>query len=478
MAGICILLAVVGTGGRMAQGQQPGKGYQPATDAFYQKHQINLTWIMIWNGSTEKWWQPDAYHGVKVRAGKHWGSVNWNNSTDRLAYLEAIHDAGINGVIIDLTNGLRWLKQAKAVLAFCASHDMKIALAIKPDQGSTFDKRCAFVWQHFAGPSASNHQAYLYKDGKPLLVLYTWKSRYEQDKLYRSVSRDRFSLGWASGENPAANKWGWQLQPDAGPQLSHEVMFITGSVKFGHKSPEQWRRSMAWLDYGFVCAHAQCPRFLVVGSFDDLSERNAWITAKTGDAAPCYQARDRSGSLVPTDYYDRVSQWLHNGTAPVVPGGLIRDGAYVMLGENGSSITATAAEKVPAQPELVSAGKQTRNDLKQLVWFYHLGNNVYRLIELHTGLAFEAKGEKVILDWSNTAPSQRWQLVTWPGGLGYRLVNQADGEALSIAGNNLVMREAKAGDLHERWQMMARAVIPAGRQPKGNGIAVHKAGLK
>lgn len=38
--------------------------YDYRQDAFYQKETINVTWIMIWNGSTEThWWNPDEYWG-------------------------------------------------------------------------------------------------------------------------------------------------------------------------------------------------------------------------------------------------------------------------------------------------------------------------------------------------------------------------------------------------------------------------------
>ena len=70
---------------------------QAAADPFYRKPTIHVTWIMIWNGSTEKhWWKPSDYQGCRVEVDGVWQSINWNDRNHIRTYVDAIHAAGID----------------------------------------------------------------------------------------------------------------------------------------------------------------------------------------------------------------------------------------------------------------------------------------------------------------------------------------------------------------------------------------------
>ena len=270
----------------------------PATDPFYQKEQITVTWIMIWNGSAERWWRESDYHGSKVLVDGEWVSTNWNDDRQIDLFCEAIRDAGIDVIAVDFTNGFRWERQAKRVQRFCHENNMKFVIAFNPQGGREMESSCRTVWDTYAAPTAEDHEAYLHRDGKPLVVLYTTRPGYQASIAIRESYSRRFSTAWASGEDSERDKWGWQLEPDIGPVGSEEAMFVTGAIKrYGpEREWDEGRRHLSWLDYGFVMARAHSPRFLIVGSFDDLRERNAWFVADTSATRPPMQTRDLQGT--------------------------------------------------------------------------------------------------------------------------------------------------------------------------------------
>ena len=70
---------------------------------------------------------------------------------------------------------------------------------------------------------------------------------------------------------------------------------------------------------------------VIVGSYDDVSERNAWLVADTAGVAPERQMRGLDGTLSYAAFYNRVKAWS-KGPPAVVEGGVLRDGAYVIRG--------------------------------------------------------------------------------------------------------------------------------------------------
>ena len=92
------------------------------------------------------------------------------------------------------------------------------------------------------------------------------------------------------------------------------------------------------MDYGMLLARKFKPAVVVVGSYDDVVERNAWLIADTSEATPPErQMRDFTGAISLEAFYNRVKEWITEGTPAVVAGGMLPDGAY-MIGPQGSTL--------------------------------------------------------------------------------------------------------------------------------------------
>jgi hypothetical protein len=426
-----------------------------AADPFDAQGTIAATWVMIWNGSTEKhWWKASDYHGCKVEVDGRWQAIDWNATAHIDAYCAGIRAAGIDAIVVDFTNGFRWEWQAKRVQQFCRDHGMKFAIAFHPRGAPEMEAACKTIWNVYASPDVPLAASYLQENGKPLAVLYTTRDGYARSVATDGEFRSKFATVWASGEDSDKDKWGWQLEPHVGPVPSTDAMFVTGAVKFDspRTPPEAWRKSLSWLDHGFILARRSRPRHLIVGSYDDVHERNAWMVVDTADAAKGWQMRDRSGALRRDAYYTRVKEWLR-GEPSVIPGGLIADGAYRLQASDGRIVGAVDERLAGVAASLRADGER----VSDLVWFYHLGDNTYRIHKLSAALAMAAESSKVVLAWDDESDRQRWLLAK--DGDGFRLVNKASGEALAHAGGEIVTQAAATGAVAQRWTLVLHAAV-------------------
>jgi hypothetical protein len=209
-------------------------------------------------------------------------------------------------------------------------------------------------------------------------------------------------------------------------------MFVTSSVKWNSTDPNVWRKSLAWLDYNFALARKSKPECVIIGSYDDPTERNGWLVADTSKGVPGLQMRDKTGALSKTAHYNRVKQWTA-GQPDSEPGGLLKDGAYRISPKAGGGNLGVIGKSQEQEGDVNApiGVKSGQNDPRGLVWFYHLGGNHYRLIVLESGLALEARDGAVIQDWDSTNNTQRWTLSRTESG-GYRLVNDSNGQALTL----------------------------------------------
>ncbi len=429
--------------------------YEPAKDSFYRKTQVFATWIMIWNGSTEKgWWKASDYHGCKVEVDGTWQSIDWNNKRHIDTYCQSMLDAGINVILVDFTNGFRWQWQAERVQQFCHDHGMKFAVAFNPQGGKEMEVGCEAIWQQYAAPGKPLSDSYLYKDGKPLILLYTTREGYKGSLATEGSFRTKFSTAWASGEDSEKDKWGWQLDPAVGPVASKEAMYLTSSVKFGSPKtqPDEWRRNLSWLDYGMIIARRNSPKYVIVGSFDDVHERNAWLIADTENAPAGWQMRDKKGAISPDAYYTRVREWLKRSPSSV-EGGLIPDGAYLVRCSNGNLLGAKEIRQANSEAMLTPY----RESIDGLIWFYHLGGNDYRLVKLNAGMSLESKNSNIILNLDSKSAAQRWRLEK--NELGFRFLNQASGEALAYSVANVITEARSDSSSVQFWSVIKQATV-------------------
>lgn len=434
------------------------------------------TWIMVWDGHDQGgWWKPGEYEGARVYVGGKWQSIDWADNNQINEYLDNIKKAGIRVVIADLTNGWGWLNtRCQYIQSLCALKGLKFCAA--ENSGGDlpeFESHARDIWDDFAGPASPHPETYFWYHGKPLIVCYAVRDWFNAYKKSAGPFRSRFNLVWSSGEDSAKDKWGWQLEPWVGSVPSTDSMFVTSSVKW-RNSDDAWRKSLAWLDYNFALAKREDPAFVIVGSYDDIAERNAWLVADTTNCIPSRQTHDATGALSATAYYNRVKQWVA-GRPTVVRGGYLRDGAYRILNrQDGRRLEILNTDTRPHEgtdgmvgARVIGAPRrdQRKDPMNGVFWLYHVGHNRYRIIALQSGLALNEKNgasrETVEQDEDSTAATERWSLERAGRGW-YRLKNDGDGRLLTIATGSpvtgspadlLVTPQNAAGDdMTQQWR--------------------------
>ena len=408
------------------------------------------TWLMVWYGRDQAWWSPQNPDATRNLVNGEWKTLDWCDNGQIAAHLDAIKKAGVTVVIADLTNGWSWLDaRCQLIQKLCAARGMKFCVA-ENSGGNTaqFESHAKDIWERFAGPDAPYRETYFHYRGKPLIVCYAIRDWYRAYLKSDTPFRSQFSLVWASGEDSCINKWGWQLEPWIGSVPSTDSMYVTSAVRWNPADGKMWRKSMAWLDYNFALAKKNNPAYVIVGSYDDPTERNSWLVSDTSHCEPGHQIRDKTGALNPSAHYDRVSQWI-SGKPSVEPGGLLRDGTYRIVsrstgkylgiekGDPGEKLSESAAKKAPFG----------------LFWLYHLGGNHYRIIALPGALALEASEDAhlVVQNWESTDSRQRWTLTRTSDGC-FSLKNEGTGKALALEDGEAILRPP-AAEQDQQWRL-------------------------
>ena len=458
----------------------------------YDRSAIYLTWLNVWDGSTESWWSSVSSSGVKITydgISTTTKSLDWNDPALRPFYLQQVKEAGINVIVLDLTNGLRWPDPCNTIRDFAATNNMKYAAAINIANMNDFETKAKTVWDVYANPDVMHGDAYFYKDGKPLMVMYVaanvWDDMLQKGNIPPSFEYgSKFTLVWASGEDSRKDKWGWQIPAYAGPQPSSEAMFVTSSLNWTapHWSMTGWRKNLAYLDYNFLVARQYAPKYIIVNSYDDIRERHGWMVAETADASLNYNAlvantsdnegtpglimRDVYGNISTDAYYNRTVDWIKNGMASVYHiGGIIPDGAYLMTNAStGNGVSSENPSGYNPQNGILPVDRtndktgvplvQMENPgYQQYLFFYHLGNDEYRMVRICIGLSLEDCSGKVCVQYDSPDDSQRWKVTK--DGERYTLTNKATGRVMTAddSTENIISAPAEAGNMHQRWTL-------------------------
>ena len=386
---------------------------------------IKATWINIWIASSEThWFNPDHLNGTRIFYDGKKMSINWDDMGQARQHLQQMRDAGIDVVLFDLTNGFHdfIIERSRKVGAICRELGLKFAFAAGNDDDEGFEYRAKLTWDEFCGEDAPFRDCYFTYDGKPALVLYVVREQYDRLHARKGGYLERFTQGWASGEDPDIDKWGWQLTPSVGSISSDNVMYITCSLWWDRSAQEYWYKSLSYLDYNFLKAREAQPRLLIVGSFDDVCERNSWMPVDTADAPIWLHQRDPRGDIDPMYYYDRVCDWLSDGPKSI-PGGALADGVYDMHLADGRCLMAGPWED--------QNGGQLRADMpseswQSKVWLYHLGDGVYRIVRLFAGRSLSEENGYLMQMNDQNMQNQHWRLL--PVGNCWQLQNMASGE--------------------------------------------------
>ncbi|MBP3388524.1 MAG: RICIN domain-containing protein [Clostridia bacterium] len=463
-----------------------GVGYDHKKDSFYQKERIRVTWLNVWNGSTEFWWadlaKTTSVNGIKMNINGTYTCMDSNNSIHRKAIATAAFEAGIDALAMDLTNGYAgWRSAASGYQRLCYENGKKFTVAVHPTDATSLEQMCRMIWLSYAGPGmAAYSSAYLYKDGKPLMILYCTAGEFAAATSATSTYAKKFTFHWASGEDSQKDKWGWQIEPQDGPMASEDSMFITPSVNWnspqGHS--ETWRSSLAMLDFCFLAATEYDPQFWVIGSMDDMFERNGWMKMDTTNAfyqtrldpdptlyvtsGKGLQLRDVNGAVSTDVYYERVKSWNTGTVKPYYAGGLLADGAYTLKNVQsgkGFGVIRPNAHQANDVGAAFYPGRNLTTDMETYYWFYHLGNNVYRIIKLSSGLSLEDENGTLVQKWTDTTAAQKWKVTRQSDG-SYRLVNQATGRILQESGDSICVLDAASTSANWTLTAVKNRTIP------------------
>lgn len=441
-------------------------GYNVMRSPFNTDKTTYASWIMFWNASSESWHNPYDSSGARILVDGKWVSIDWDSPTQLRMHLTNMKKAGIELILCDITNGFHSyiLDRTDRVQELCAELGLKMAVCAGNTDNAGFEERAKITWERFAGDQAKYKDTYFKKDGKPVFVDYTWRTQFDEVSQMKTPYLSKFTQVWASGEDPDINKWGWQVTTTIGTVPSDDTMFVTSSLKWSIDE-WAWTKSLAFLDYNFLMAAKSQPEILIVGSYDDLYERNSWMPVDTTNASRSYQMIDIYGNVSINAYYNRVQQWLKTGPK-TVSGGILKDGAYKLKNANSGLILGT--NNLQFSNELILSQVEPSGNLNDYVWLYHLGNNEYRVVRLSSGRSLSVSGYDksedgyIMQELDNNLLVQRWKITKV--GNNYKIMNMYTEKYLDVENSDravdaFLVQKSSSQSLSQQWKFEPVAVI-------------------
>jgi hypothetical protein len=454
------------------------------------------TWLNIWTSRLEPWWNPD-FQGNNTNFSKifidgTYKQIDWCNLKHINDALNQMKQAGVTTVIFDQTNNVSRTEICRSVQLLAALKGMKVAHArdcADPSPSGVYSGEWAdsYIYERSVLYQPFGISNYLNVDGKPLMVLYCVNSKFNQEMTRTDAMFLNFTYVAADAYAPGRELWGWQLRT-SGAVPSSRGMFVSGAscpvasiLSQNSPSPDgMWMSSINFLDYNFLKAKQQNPSFLIVGSWDDYGERNNWAKIDHTNAEIKYKNFNQAGAADNLVFNNRVKEWLL--TSPTsIPGGLILDGAYRMkntfsnktLRSKGNLTTIGSANNYHFSTDY---SYKTGNSLEQndfvddihnFTWFYHLGNNEYKIIPAYTGLPLEANNinDAISTELPNLNNNQIWIATLNPNG-SFKFRNKQTNKYISIAGNALTnnalvkQKSQVITNLSLNWELLPIINIP------------------
>lgn len=427
--------------------------YKTEIDTMY------VTWLNVWYGSTESWFgNVPADQNDRLKSSSYvytvFGStkklLDANNAGMRNYVFNYCKGAGVQALVMDLTNGYTgWGAACLHYEKLCFENYMYFTVATHPKTAGDLEDICRVIYQHYIQNAWGD--CFLYKDGKPMIVLYCTDVEWKNSALGTlGEFSSKFNFSWASGEDSASDKWGWQLDPTIGPVPSSDSMFLTSSTVWNSPSvnDDSWRKSLAMLDFCFLAQRQAQPAYTIVGSIDDPCERNNWIVADTSSDKVIngLKMKDVFGNVSEDVYYNRVRDWINGGAEAFVPGGLIPDGAYTVTGTVSGDMFGVRRPTAGKADDIGSGfirGKYLSSKMETYYWFYHVGNNYYRIVKLSSGLSLTSSDGFLTQNWDEADDAQFWLLTQSSDG-SFTFTNKATGQKLTDAekaGGKLTLSE-------------------------------------
>jgi hypothetical protein len=389
--------------------------------------------------------------------------------------------SGIDFVIFDQTNHVSRTDICRSIQTLAALKGVKVAHARDCNDGGinySGERIDNVLYNESVLYEPFGVNNYLKVDGKYLMVLYDIASAYEKELTRTDPIFQKFTYVSADGYAPGRELWGWQLRTE-GAVPSKRGMYVSGSSTVANVSgytSEMWMTSLNYLDYNFLLAKKQNPNYLIVGSWDDMAERNNWANIiSTNSRNHTYNIQ---GVNDPESFGNRVRQWL-TSKPTVIAGGSIQDGAYQVVSVvSGHTIrpegvittkgAVTGFHFSNASAYLAGSNLVQNTFIDEIhhhLWFYHLGNNEYTIIPAYTALRLTANAtnDNITMETPSAANNQVWTAILNANG-SYSFQNKMTNKFLGITApqvlNSRILQEINATSTSIQWNIEAKNIIP------------------
>ena len=314
-------VTVTGVNSCRADASESGKRKEKVSES------IPLTHILICCRS--------ANEGViKFKVGDEWiTDHDYKNKDHAKAILSTIKAAGINTVIIDLTNPSQWetepgswpgcspnenalwpmhtKQQIETIEEVCNELDMQFAMFIGNPALHTipyWNGIAKRIWDGWAQKDV--YRKYGFGDDRPMLVVFypgkdfkkLYDSTPDSDKDYLS----RFRIGTCQVNSPIdpveSDGWGYRHQSSGSDDM---VRFVCPNEGV---APAQWKRSTLrqWKDK--IKWAGEASQYCIFGSYDDTCDAIFWGIADTHESKTA--CKRYPNNEAPDAYYNAVKDYL------------------------------------------------------------------------------------------------------------------------------------------------------------------------
>lgn len=237
--------------------------------------------------------------------------------------LQQLADAGINFLIFDETNGLhvddnsilgpnlafvheldKWnddpdnpkIRYSVAIGVVNYTHDIR-----------DIEREAGEVWELFTNDPDVGGDNYVTVDGKPLLILYTWREKRDEwlNSDIDKTNTNRFHMGYAEGPL-YQGYYGW-YNPLSGPVADDDVMFVTPRRA---DADNLFARSLAYYEESWQRAIDVNPRIVVAGCYNDYAENSWWAPTDTSQLPPDMAKYEAPEDVDPYAAYNMTKHYI------------------------------------------------------------------------------------------------------------------------------------------------------------------------